>query len=765
MKQILNKRLIQLFSVSLIGMICQSSISTKQPISTTDEKVEVLLAKMTLAEKIGQLNMYNGTWEFTGPVPNDQNSKQKLEDIKAGRVGGMLNVLTAEGTREAQKLAVENSRLKIPLIFGYDVIHGYKTMMPVPLAQAASWDINLARLGSEVAGREAAAAGLHWTFAPMIDVSRDARWGRIMEGAGEDPYLTSLMGKAWIEGFQGKDLSSEKTIAACAKHFAGYGFAEAGRDYNTVDISENTLFNVILPPFKAASEAGVATFMNSFNDLNGIPATGNEFLQRQLLKGDWGFKGAVVSDWGSIGEMITHGFALDSLAAAKYAISAGSDMDMESNIYVNYLEKLVKSGKVSEKLIDDAARRILKLKFDLGLFDDPYRYSNVEREKKELLSAENLKAARQVAQGTMVLLKNQNNLLPIQKSIKKIALIGELANSKDVPLGSWRAQANTNSAVSLKEGIEAALAPDQKLTYAEGYKLTEGKRTFIHELKFTNPNEQTGFAEAIKIAQTADLVIMAIGEDCYQTGEGRSQVSVELKGNQLELFNQISKVNKNIVIVLMTGRPVAIPTVAEKATAILQTWFAGSESGNATADVLFGKYNPSGKLPVSFPRHTGQLPLYYYQKNTGRPKTNDNDAGLVFWSHYTDMPNSPQWCFGFGLSYTTFEYKNLSVQTAPKKATVTVEVTNIGKYKGKETVQLYIRDVNATIVQPIKRLVAFKQIDFEIGQTQKVQFELTETELGFYHQDRKFYAESGLFEIMVGTNSDEVLKKSVDIQF
>jgi beta-glucosidase len=763
MKKILNKRLIQLLSVSLIGMICQSSISNKQPLSTTDEKVEALLAKMTLAEKIGQLNMYNGTWEFTGPVPADQG--YKLNDIKTGRVGGMLNVLTAEGTREAQRMAVENSRLKIPLIFGYDVIHGYKTMMPVPLAQAASWDINLARLGSEVAAREAAAAGLHWTFAPMIDVSRDARWGRIMEGAGEDPYLTGIMGKAWIEGFQGKDLSSEKTIAACAKHFAGYGFAEAGRDYNTVDVSENTLYNVILPPFKVAAEAGVATFMNSFNDLNGIPATGNEFLQRQLLKGDWGFKGAVVSDWGSIGEMLAHGFAKDSLMAGQYAITAGSDMDMESTIYINYLEKLVKSGKVSEKLIDDAARRILKLKFDLGLFDDPYRYSNVEREKKELLSAENLQAARQVAQGTMVLLKNQNNLLPIQKNVKKIALIGELAAHKDIPLGSWRAQANANSAISLKEGIEAALAPDQKLTYAEGYKLTEGKRTFINELTFTDAKNQSGFAEAVKIATTADLVIMAIGEDCYQTGEGRSQASVELKGNQLELFNQIAKVNKNIVIVLMTGRPVAIPTVAEKATAILQTWFAGSQAGHATADVLFGKYNPSGKLPVSFPRNTGQLPLYYNQKNTGRPMTNDFDTGLVFWSHYTDMPNSPQWCFGFGLSYTTFEYKNLNVQTSPKKATVTVEVTNTGKYKGRETVQLYIRDLNATIVQPIKRLVAFKQIDLEVGQTQKVQFELTEAELGFYHADRKFYAESGLFEMMVGTNSEQVVKKTVDIQF
>jgi len=753
--------LVIIFTFLLIR--CQSIPKSKN--MTNKEKTEALLAKMTLVEKIGQLNMYNGSWEFTGPVPPDNNSQQKLEDIKSGKVGGMLNVLTAQSTREAQKLAVENSRLGIPLIFGYDVVHGYKTMLPIPLAQAASWDLEMARLGSEVAAREAAAAGLHWTFAPMIDVSRDARWGRIMESAGEDTYLTSVMGKAWIEGFQGKDMSSEKTIAACAKHFAAYGFAEAGRDYNTVDIGKNTLFNVVLPPFKAASEAGVATFMNAFNDINGIPSTGSEFLQREILKGKWAFEGMVVSDWGSIGEMITHGYAADSLQAAKIAIQAGSDMDMESHIYLNNLEKLVKDGKVSENLIDDAVRRILKLKFDLGLFDDPYRYSDSEREKNELLSEKNLQAARKVAQGTMVLLKNENSLLPIKAEVKKIAIIGDLAQNKDIPLGSWRGQAISNSAISLKEGIEAAISNSQKTEFAQGYKLTEGTRDFLHELTFANPNDRSGFAEAVKIAQNADLVIMALGEDCYQTGEGRSQTSLELKGNQLELLDEILKVNKNVVAVLMTGRPVVIPTVAQKVPAILQAWFAGSQAGNAIADVLFGKYNPSGKLPVSFPRHTGQVPLYYAQKNTGRPVTNEWDKGLVFWSHYTDMPNTPQWCFGFGLSYTTFDYQNFSVKTAPKKVFVSVDIKNTGNYKGKETVQVYIRDIHATAVQPIKRLVAFEQTELEIGETKTLRFELTEKELGFYHQDYRFYAESGFFDIMVGTNAEQLLQQRVMVEF
>jgi beta-glucosidase len=756
-----------LMTLALVSTACQQSEISKptNPMTKTEERIEALLQQMTLEEKIGQLNMYSGSWEFTGPVPQDDRSQQKLEDIKKGRVGGMLNVLTANATREAQKLAVENSRLGIPLIFGYDVIHGYKTMLPIPLAQAASWNKDVAYLSSQVAAREAAAAGLHWTFAPMIDISRDARWGRIMESAGEDVHLTSVMAKAWIEGFQGDDLSNETTIAACAKHFAGYGFAEAGRDYNTVDISENTLYNVVLPPFQTAVEANVATFMNAFNDLDGIPATGSEFLQRDILKGEWNFKGFVVSDWGSIGEMITHGYAPDSLTAATYAIKVGSDMDMESNIYLNNLKDLVQKGVIKEAIIDDAVRRILKVKFDLGLFDDPYRYCDTEREKAELLSEKNLQIAREVASKTMVLLKNENNLLPLSSSVRSIAVIGDLAGSKDNPLGSWRAQAVANSAISLKEGIEAAIKEGQKVQYAQGYQLTTGARDFLHELTFLDANDRSRFQEAIKIAKNAEVVIMAIGEDCFQTAEGRSQVSIELKGNQLELLEEILKVNKNVVAVLMTGRPVAIPMVAEKVPAILQTWHAGSQAGHAIADVLFGKYNPSGKLPVSFPRHTGQVPLYYYQKNTGRPVTNEWDKGLVFWSHYTDMPNTPQWCFGFGLSYTQFQYDKFTVSTNGKKVMVSVEVSNIGKYKGIETVQLYIRDMHASVIQPIKKLVKFEQIELEPNQKKTITFELTEKELGFYHPDRKFYAESGTFKIMVGTNSEQLLEKSIDVNF
>ncbi len=730
-----------------------------------DQKVDSVLALMTLAEKVGQLNMYNGTWEFTGPVPPDANNQLKLEQIKSGRVGAMLNVLTAEGTREAQKLAVENSRLGIPLLFGYDVIHGYRTMLPVPIAQAASWDYEAAKLGSQVAAREAAAAGQHWTFAPMIDVSPDARWGRIMESAGEDPYLTSVVGKAWIEGYQGDNLADPLTIAACAKHFAGYGFAEAGRDYHTADISHNTLLNVVLPPFKAAAEAGVATFMNSFNDIEGIPATGNAFLQRDVLKGDWGFEGMVVSDWGSIGEMLAHGFAADSADAGRLALLAGSDMDMESTIYEKYAEELVKSGKVSEALIDDAVRRILRLKFQLGLFDDPYRYCDAEREKQELYSAENQQAARDIAQKTIVLLKNEGNLLPLSPSVPSIALIGDLAGSKDIPLGSWRAQAETNSAVSLVEGVQQAAGEQTKVQYAQGYRLTEGVRSFINELKIVS-GDKSGFPEAIRLAQSSDVVIMAMGEDCYQTGEGRSQVDVGLKGDQLDLLKEVLKVNKNVIVVLMNGRPLAIPYLAENVPSIVETWFAGSQAGHAIADVLFGNYNPSGKLPVSFPRHTGQEPLYYNQKNTGRPGNPDSDEEqLVFWSHYTDMPNSPQWPFGFGLSYTTFSYTNFDVSAQGNKATVRVTVTNTGQREGTEVAQLYIHDQVASIAQPIKRLVAFERVPLKAGESRELTFTLTEKDLGFYRPDRSFSAESGTFSVMVGGNSSEVLKKEVTLSF
>ena len=736
-------------------------VSSDDPIAA---KVDSLLTLMTLEEKVGQLNMYNGTWEFTGPAPEEGNNKRKLDNIKSGKVGAMLNVLTAAGTYEAQKLAVENSRLGIPLLFGYDVIHGYQTMFPVPIAQASSWDYENAFVASQIAAKEAAASGIHLTFSPMIDISPDARWGRIMESAGEDPYLSSVMAKAWVRGYQGDQLSDPLTIAACAKHFAAYGYAEAGRDYNTVDISMNTLYNIILPPFKAAAEAGAVSFMNAFNELNGIPATGDAYLQQELLKDKWGFDGFVVSDWGSIGEMIIHGFAQDTTDAALKAITAGSDMDMESLVYEKALQQLVEKGEVAETYLDEAVRRILTVKYALGLFEDPYRYSSQEREAELVGHKENLEKAREVARKSMVLLKNENDILPLSKNLKSVAVIGQLAASKDVPLGNWRAQAITNSAVSLVEGIQNALEPTTKVTFTQGYTLTKGERNFVQELTIVE-GDRSGFKEAVRLAAQSEVVVLALGEDCFQTGEGRSQADISLKGNQEELFNELIKVNKNLVVVLMNGRPLAIPSIIQQAPAILETWFAGSESGNAIADILFGDYNPSGKLPVSFPYHVGQEPLYYYQKNTGRPATKGHDSGTVFWSHYTDMPNEAVLPFGYGLSYSSFSYKNLTIAQTGDSVRVSVEVENTSEIDGTETVQVYLRDLVASITQPVKRLVDFKQVKIPAGSSQPVSFVLDEKDFGFYHKNYDFYAEDGDFLIMVGTNSRDLLEEKVNLTF
>lgn len=765
MSEYIKKRKIKKFrgtslcilALGILGYSCTQPTMQNATADPIAQKVDSVLSLMTLTEKVGQTNMYNGTWEFTGPVPDDNSSMVKAENIQLGNVGGMLNVLTAKGTREAQKMAVEGSRLGIPLIFGYDVIHGYKTMMPVPLAQAASWDSELARLGSEVAARETAASGVHWTFSPMIDVSRDGRWGRIMESAGEDPFLSSVMAKAWVQGYQGEDLSSVMSIAACAKHFAAYGFAEGGRDYNTVDISNHTLYNVVLPPFKAASDAGVATFMNSFNEIGGIPATGSALLQREILKEKWGFNGFVVSDWGSIGEMIAHGFAADSADAAYKAFYAGSDMDMESRIYEQFLEEELTSGRLNIELLDDAVRRILTVKYQLGLFDDPYKYSDEAREEAELNNPTNSEVARKVARGTMVLLKNEQNLLPLSKEINSIAVIGQLAASKDIPLGNWRAKAVTDSGVSLLEGIQNSVSPKTVVRFAQGYTLTEGQRDFTHELQMADPNDHSGFAAAIQLAKTSDVVIMAMGEDCYQTGEGRSQSDIGLKGNQMDLFNALLKVNKRVIVVLMNGRPLAIPELAEKSPAILESWFAGSEAGNATADVLFGDYNPSGKLPVSFPYTTGQEPLYYNKKSTGRP----SEIDLVFWSHYTDSDHEALFPFGHGLSYTDFDYSALQLEPAADGIEVKVQVTNSGKRAGAEVIQLYMRDMVANATRPIKELKGFRKVNFEAGESKTITFQLSQEALSYYDENGMLVFEPGAFQIGVGGSSEYSLMDTI----
>ena len=730
-------------------------------VKNVETKVDSVLALMTIQEKVGQLVQYNGSWDLTGPASN-LDARQKEENLKNGLVGAMLNVLSVEATTEAQKLVMENSRLKIPLLFGYDVIHGYTTIFPVPLAETASWDMVAAEESARIAALESVAHGVNWTFSPMIDVSRDARWGRIMEGSGEDPYLTSLVAVAKIKGYQGKDLSHPHTIAATAKHFAGYGLAEAGRDYNTVHIGENELHNTVLPPFKAAAEAGVATFMNSFNDIDGIPATGHKVLQRDVLKGDWGYDGFIVSDWASISEMIDHGFARDKKHAAEIAINAGSDMDMEGGAYETSLVQLVGEGKVDEALIDDAVKRVLRVKFKMGLFEDPYRYSNAET-LKNISFEDHRKASREIAKKSIVLLKNENSLLPIRASVKNIAVIGPLANDKDSPIGNWRGQGEANSAVSVVEGIRNAVGKDVKVNYAKGADLGMGERSFLMPLKI-NKTDTSGFAEAVEVAKKAEVVVMVLGEDAFQSGEGRSQVNIGLAGVQQELLEEIYKVNKNIILVLINGRPMEIAWAAENLPAITVAWQLGTESGNAIADVLFGKYNPSGKLPVSFPRVVGQEPLYYNQKNTGRPSSDQH----VTFSGYTDSPKDALYPFGFGLSYTTFEYGDLTISdeelTPEKPIEVSFSLSNSGEREGKEIVQLYIRDLVASTTRPVKELKGFVPVTLAPGESKTVTLKIDESMLRFYGANKTWESESGEFEVFIGGNSRDLKKASFSLK-
>tara|TARA_R110002033_G_scaffold157818_3_gene193867 strand:- start:421 stop:2709 length:2289 start_codon:yes stop_codon:yes gene_type:complete len=747
---------ITLFSVFL----CKGQQDTSK--DNIERKVDSVLSIMTLKEKIGQMNQYTGSWEITG-TPSDIDSKTKLEKLKNGEVGSMLNVLTVEATREAQRIVMENSRLKIPLIFGYDVIHGYKTIFPIPLGESASWDIEAIKKSAEIAASEASASGLHWTFAPMIDISRDARWGRIMEGAGEDPFLGSRIAEARVKGFQGNDLGKENTIAACAKHFAGYGFVEAGRDYNTVNIGESELHNIILPPFKAAADAGVATFMNAFNEIDGVPSTGNKNLQRDILKGDWNWHGFIVSDWASISEMITHGYAKNKIQASQIAIEAGSDMDMEGHAYEDGLEMLINKKKVDVALIDDAVKRILRVKFQLGLFDDPYKYCNPEREKNEVFTIENQNISRDIAKKSIVLLKNNNNILPLNKNVKSIAVIGPLANDKDTPIGNWRAQGEKNSAVSVYEGIQNAVSKTTKINYEKGADLGVGERSFLIPLKI-NKTDKSGFANAINIAKNAEVVVIVLGEDAFQSGEGRSQTNIGFAGVQQELLEVIYKVNKNIVLVLMNGRPMEISWADKNIPGILEVWQLGSQSGNAIADVLFGDYNPSGKLPVSFPRAVGQEPLYYNQKNTGRPSNNEQ----VTYSHYTDAPKDALYPFGYGLSYTSFSYNNLQLDkkliSSNESLMASVEVTNTGKISGKEVVQLYIRDLVGSRTRPVIELKGFEMISLEPGETKKVSFTINIELLKFYTANKRWEAEPGDFNVFIGGNSRTLLQNTFQLQ-
>ena len=730
---------ITLFMISLFATAQQETI---------DQKVNSLLKKMTIEEKIGQLNQYTGDNSATGPITINPN---KQSEIKAGLVGSMLNIIGTKYTKQYQELAMQ-SRLKIPLLFGQDVVHGYKTTFPIPLAEAASWDLEAIELAARVAAREASASGIHWTFAPMVDIGRDPRWGRVMEGAGEDTYLGSKIGYARVKGFQGNKLGDLNSVMACVKHFAAYGAAVGGRDYNSVDMSERMLWETYLPPFKAALDAGAATFMNSFNDINGIPATGNAHLQRDILKGKWNFQGFVVSDWGSIGEMVAHGYSKDLKAAALSAITAGSDMDMESNAYRYNLAELIKEGKVSVDLIDDAVKRILRKKFELGLFDDPYRYSDGKREEKELNNPENRKAALDVAKKSIVLLKNEKQTLPLSKNLKTIAFIGPMVKEYKANMGFWAVDlpdVNYDKwVVSQWDGLQNKVGKNAKLLYAKGCEV--------------DGDNKNGFAEAVEKAKQADVVILSIGERHNMSGEAKSRSDIHLPGVQEDLVKAIMATGKPVVVLVNAGRPLVFNWTADNAPAILYTWWLGTEAGNAIADVLFGDYNPSGKLPMTFPREIGQIPIYYNHFSTGRPAANDEATGYV--SSYIDLKNSPKFPFGYGLSYTKFNYSDLKLSSVKIKNNESIKVSfqlsNVGKIKGEEVVQLYLQDKFGSVVRPVLELKDFQKIKLNAGESKTIEFIIDKEKLSFYNNKLEWVAESGDFELMIGTSSADVKLKS-----
>ncbi len=694
---------------------------------------------MTLDEKIGQMNQYTGSFLATGPLSDDTTI---VAQIIAGRVGSMLNIIGTKNTRMMQEIAMK-SRLKIPLIFGLDVVHGYKTTFPIPLGEAASFDIGLAEKSARVAATEAASAGTHWTFAPMIDVSRDARWGRVMEGGGEDTWLTTQIAKAKVKGYQGTNLKDKNTIMACAKHFIAYGAPIAGKDYNTVDISLQTLHNVYLPPFKAAANSGIGSFMNSFNELNGIPCTGNQYILRDLLKGNWGFNGFVVSDWGSVAEMVQHGFVNDKEDAAQAALLAGCDMDMESRSYTQHLKKLVETGKVSATLIDDAVKRILIKKIELGLFDNPFAYCDEELEKRTLLSPENRLEAREVAKKSIVLLKNSDNVLPISKTLKSILLVGPLMKSKEDMLGFWACEKDIASAVTPYEAILKNL-PQSKVNYAEGYSLIG--------------NQLINLKETVRKAKQSEVIVVAIGERWNETGEAKSKGNIIVPAEQQMLVTELAKTGKPIILLVMGGRPLIFNEAAQSASVILVTWWLGSEAGNAIFDVLVGNYNPSGRLPMTFPKYMGQLPIYYNYNNTGRPEQKD----VSYSSKYIDIDSQPAYPFGFGLSYSTFEYSDLKLNHyfahTDQTTTVTITVKNTGKVSGNEIVQLYIRDLVASITRPVKELKGIEKVFLQPGESKTVSFQLSPEELGFWGNDLTYKVEEGVFEIMAGGNPNQLLK-------
>lgn len=730
-------------TILAIGLLLSVNASAQQSRQTF---LRNLLQKMTLEEKIGQLNLLTSDMDVTGPFMKE-NYRQ---DILNSGCGAIFNAYTPQYTRMLQDMALK-TRLKIPLLFGYDVIHGHKTIFPIPLGEACTWDLGQMERSARIAAEEAAADGLHWTYSPMVDIARDPRWGRVAEGTGEDTWLGAQIAKAKVKGYQGKDLAAPNTLLACVKHFALYGAVEAGRDYSTVDMSRRRMYQFYLPPYKAAVDAGVASVMTSFNEVDGIPATGNKWLLTELLRKEWGFKGFVVTDYTSINEMIAHGVVKNEYEAAELALKAGVDMDMQGGAFATQLKKLVSDKKISIKQIDEAVYRVLEAKYKLGLFEDPYRGADSAKAREVIMSGEKLKAAREIAQRSIVLLKNEGSLLPL-KPQGNIALIGPLGDSQKDMIGNWSAAGDYKKAVTLLQGLKAR---NLNVTYAQGANVTDDS-VLLGKLNIPVGNSETMLREAVDLAQRSDVVILALGESQGMSGEAASRSYIGSPASQKRLMEAVLNTGKPVVLVLMNGRPLTLEWEDAHVPTILETWFLGTEAGNAIADVLFGDYNPSGKLTMTFPRNTGQIPVYYNHKNTGRPL----DPNNKYTSKYLDVSNEPLYPFGYGLSYTKFNYSDIRLNkntiNASERLQVTITISNDGDYDGEEVVQLYIRDVTASVNRPLKELRGFKKFFLKKGMKEEVTFTISVEDLKFYDRDMKYTWEPGEFRVMVGPNSRDV---------
>ncbi|QDH79696.1 beta-glucosidase BglX [Echinicola soli] len=763
----MKKYILIILAIGCFIMAFKPSGKTPEPNAQDPyiQKADSVLALMTLEEKIGQLNL-PAAGDFTTGQASSSNIAEK---IKAGKVGGLFNIKTVQKIRDVQQVAVEESRLGIPLLFGMDVIHGYETIFPIPLGLSCTWDMDLIKKSAQLAAKEASADGINWTFSPMTDISREPRWGRVSEGSGEDPYLGAQIAKAMVKGYQGNDLSLNNTLMACVKHFALYGAPEAGRDYNTVDMSRQRMYNEYFPPYKAAVDAGVGTVMTAFNEVEGIPASANKWLMTDLLRDEWGFDGFVVTDYTAINEMTAHGIGDLKTVSAK-ALKAGVDMDMVGEGFLTTLKSSLEEGSITEAQINEACRRILVAKFKLGLFEDPYRYCDIERSETEIFNTENRQISREIAAQSFVLMKNEGRVLPLEKT-GTIALIGPMADNAENMTGTWSVAGRFKESISLKQGIQNAVGNKVKIIEARGANvvadsLLESRVSVFGKPTYRdNRSEEELIKEAVEAAKGADVIVAAMGESAEMSGESSSRSTIELPANQRRLLKALAKTGKPIVMVLFTGRPLAINWEADNIPSILNVWFGGSEAGDAIADVLFGKVNPSGKLTMTFPQNTGQIPIYYNHKNTGRPLP-EGQWFQKFRSNYLDVSNEPLFPFGYGLSYTEFEYGNLKLSTdqlnGDQTLTASISLSNTGKYDGKEVVQLYVRDLVGSMTRPVKELKGFQKIFLKAGETKEVSFELSQEDLKFYNHSLDFVFEPGEFEIMIGTNSSEVSTQKVN---